>query len=158
MLSQFGSTYMLPLGTTRNSYEVCDRTKAHPQNLINLSDLRRSHNTTGETSSTHQIGTVRTYLWFRSISQRVIHRKSNIYILTCLTYLLYQGYASLNRIQSIVYPTAYGSNENMLICGLSFALIRTITWLKRGPSSQLLPVLFVRTLVYLQSILLNALI
>ncbi|THH12262.1 hypothetical protein EW145_g150 [Phellinidium pouzarii] len=26
------------------------------------------------------------------------------------------GYASLNRIQSIVYPTAYGTNENMLIC------------------------------------------
>ena len=28
-----------------------------------------------------------------------------------------QGYTSLNRIQSIVYPTAYGSNENLLICG-----------------------------------------
>jgi hypothetical protein len=30
---------------------------------------------------------------------------------------LIQGYTSLNRIQSIVYPTAYQSNENMLICG-----------------------------------------
>jgi hypothetical protein len=30
-----------------------------------------------------------------------------------------KGYTSLNRIQSIVYPTAYGSNENMLICGKS---------------------------------------
>ncbi|KAM6495763.1 Sec63 Brl domain containing protein [Amanita muscaria] len=29
------------------------------------------------------------------------------------------GYTSLNRIQSIVYPTAFGSNENLLICGLS---------------------------------------
>lgn len=28
-----------------------------------------------------------------------------------------QGYKTLNRIQSIVYPTAYRSNENMLICG-----------------------------------------
>lgn len=25
-------------------------------------------------------------------------------------------YATLNRIQSIVYPTAYGTNENMLVC------------------------------------------
>ncbi|KAH8830852.1 Sec63-domain-containing protein [Flagelloscypha sp. PMI_526] len=28
----------------------------------------------------------------------------------------FPGYSSLNRIQSIVYPTAYGTNENMLIC------------------------------------------
>ncbi|KAH8118593.1 Sec63-domain-containing protein [Phellopilus nigrolimitatus] len=28
----------------------------------------------------------------------------------------FPGYASLNRIQSIVYPTAYGTNENMLVC------------------------------------------
>lgn len=28
----------------------------------------------------------------------------------------FPGYQTLNRIQSIVYPTAYGSNENMLIC------------------------------------------
>ena len=27
-----------------------------------------------------------------------------------------QGVKSLNRIQSIVFPTAYGTNENMLIC------------------------------------------
>lgn len=33
-------------------------------------------------------------------------------------YLCIQGYTSLNRIQSIVYPTAYGSNENMLVCGM----------------------------------------
>jgi antiviral helicase SLH1 len=26
------------------------------------------------------------------------------------------GYISLNRIQSIVYPTAYGCNENVLVC------------------------------------------
>ncbi|KZP00099.1 Sec63-domain-containing protein [Calocera viscosa TUFC12733] len=28
----------------------------------------------------------------------------------------FPGYKSLNRIQSVVYPTAYGTNENMLIC------------------------------------------
>ncbi|KAJ3723103.1 Sec63-domain-containing protein [Lentinula raphanica] len=28
----------------------------------------------------------------------------------------FPGYESLNRIQSIVYSTAYGSNENMLVC------------------------------------------
>lgn len=28
----------------------------------------------------------------------------------------FPGYSSLNRIQSIVYPTAYETNENMLIC------------------------------------------
>ncbi len=29
-----------------------------------------------------------------------------------------QGYTSLNRIQSIIYPVAYRSNENMLVCGV----------------------------------------
>ncbi len=28
-----------------------------------------------------------------------------------------QGYTSLNRMQSIVQPTAMNTNENMLICG-----------------------------------------
>ena len=28
----------------------------------------------------------------------------------------FPGYSSLNRIQSIVFPTAYGTNENLLIC------------------------------------------
>ncbi|THV08678.1 Sec63-domain-containing protein [Dendrothele bispora CBS 962.96] len=28
----------------------------------------------------------------------------------------FPGYSSLNRIQSIVYPTAYSTNENMLVC------------------------------------------
>lgn len=28
----------------------------------------------------------------------------------------FAGYSSLNRMQSIIYPTAYGSNENMLVC------------------------------------------
>ena len=28
----------------------------------------------------------------------------------------FKSYKSLNRVQSIVYPVAYGTNENMLIC------------------------------------------
>jgi hypothetical protein len=28
----------------------------------------------------------------------------------------FQGYKTLNRIQSLVYPVAYNTNENMLIC------------------------------------------
>ncbi|KIK95504.1 hypothetical protein PAXRUDRAFT_11409 [Paxillus rubicundulus Ve08.2h10] len=28
----------------------------------------------------------------------------------------FPGYTTLNRIQSIIYPTAYGSNENILVC------------------------------------------
>lgn len=28
-----------------------------------------------------------------------------------------QGYQTLNRIQSIVQPTAMKTNENMLVCG-----------------------------------------
>ncbi|CDZ98858.1 sec63-domain-containing protein [Phaffia rhodozyma] len=28
----------------------------------------------------------------------------------------FPGYTSLNRVQSIIFPTAYGTNENMLVC------------------------------------------
>jgi antiviral helicase SLH1 len=28
----------------------------------------------------------------------------------------YKGYASLNRVQSIVFPIAFGTNENILVC------------------------------------------
>ena len=28
----------------------------------------------------------------------------------------FKGYKSLNRMQSLVYPVAYNTNENMLIC------------------------------------------
>jgi hypothetical protein len=44
-------------------------------------------------------------------------------IFLLVTNLKTKGYESLNRIQSIVQPTAMTSNENMLICGeLSFQL------------------------------------
>lgn len=38
-------------------------------------------------------------------------------VLSELAPLAFQGYVTLNRIQSIVYPTAYKTNENLLICG-----------------------------------------
>ena len=30
--------------------------------------------------------------------------------------LAFKGYQSLNRVQSIVYPVGYETNENMLVC------------------------------------------
>ncbi|KAL4075963.1 Sec63-domain-containing protein [Scleroderma citrinum] len=41
----------------------------------------------------------------------------------------FPGYTHLNRVQSIVYPTAYQSNENMLICGEYFHLLYTFVLL-----------------------------
>ena len=35
-----------------------------------------------------------------------------------------QSYVTLNRMQSIVQPTAMGTNENLLICGESPALFQ----------------------------------
>ncbi|KAI6164750.1 Sec63-domain-containing protein [Pisolithus thermaeus] len=57
------------------------------------------------------------------------------------------GYAHLNRVQSIVYPTAYGSNENILICaptGAGKTDVAMLTILRvldqhRGPSARELP-------------------
>ncbi|RKP34950.1 Sec63 Brl domain-containing protein, partial [Dimargaris cristalligena] len=68
-----------------------------------------------------------------------------------LCQLTFRGYKSLNRIQSIVYPTAYQSNENMLVCAPTGAgktdvamltMLRTISlfcepkpWTKPAPTS-----------------------
>ena len=38
----------------------------------------------------------------------------------------FKGYKSLNRVQSIVYETAYMTNENMLICAPTGAVSRLI--------------------------------
>ncbi|KAF8974332.1 Sec63-domain-containing protein [Flammula alnicola] len=83
VVSQFGSKYMLPLGTTRQTYEEYEEVVIPPakpvppmssERLIPISELNE------------------------------IVKGS------------FTGYSALNRIQSIVYPTAYGSNENLLIC------------------------------------------
>ncbi|KAI6105687.1 Sec63-domain-containing protein [Pisolithus sp. B1] len=54
------------------------------------------------------------------------------------------GYTHLNRVQSIVYPTAYGSNENILICWSGKTDVAMLTILRvldqhRGPSTRELP-------------------
>ncbi|KAJ7368153.1 Sec63 Brl domain-containing protein [Mycena albidolilacea] len=83
VLSQFGSKYMLPLGTVRQTYEDFEEVIIPPA---------------------------------RPVPPRVTERLISVSELDPLARGSFPGYESLNRIQSIVYPTAYGSNENMLIC------------------------------------------
>ncbi|KAF7352893.1 putative helicase mug81 [Mycena venus] len=83
VLSQFGSKYMLPLGTVRQAHEEYEEVIIPPA---------------------------------RPVPPRVTERLIPVSELDPLARGSFPGYASLNRIQSIVYPTAYGSNENMLIC------------------------------------------
>ncbi|KAJ7904375.1 Sec63-domain-containing protein [Mycena olivaceomarginata] len=83
VLSQFGSKYMLPLGTVRQMSEDFEEVIIPPA---------------------------------RPVPPRVTERLISVSELDPLARGSFPGYESLNRIQSIVYPTAYGSNENMLIC------------------------------------------
>lgn len=51
----------------------------------------------------------------------VEHSRQVLYDMPCfpdygLTMNGLQAYETLNRVQSIVYPIAYGTNENMLVC------------------------------------------
>ena len=48
------------------------------------------------------------------------------------------GYKALNRMQSFVYPTAYKTNENMLICAPTGAVRTTIYFVLLAPSFFLL--------------------
>ncbi|KAJ7283771.1 Sec63-domain-containing protein [Mycena rebaudengoi] len=84
VLSQFGSKYMLPLGTDRHMYEDFEEVIIPPA---------------------------------RPVPPRSTERLIAVSELDPLAKGSFPGYTSLNRIQSIVFPTAYGSNENMLICG-----------------------------------------
>ncbi|EKM59388.1 uncharacterized protein PHACADRAFT_137065 [Phanerochaete carnosa HHB-10118-sp] len=52
----------------------------------------------------------------RPVPPRVNERSIPVPELDQLCKGSFPGYSSLNRIQSIVYPTAYHSNENMLVC------------------------------------------
>ncbi|KAJ7742479.1 Sec63-domain-containing protein [Mycena maculata] len=83
VLSQFGSKYMLPLGTVRQMYEDFEEVIIPPA---------------------------------KPVPPRVSERLIPVSELDPLAKGSFPGYTSLNRIQSIVFPTAYGSNENMLIC------------------------------------------
>ncbi|KAG6378847.1 Sec63-domain-containing protein [Boletus reticuloceps] len=83
ILSQYGSKYMLPIGTTRHDYEDYEEVVIPPA---------------------------------KAVPPRESERLIPVSELDELARGSFPGYTSLNRIQSIVYPTAYGSNENMLVC------------------------------------------
>ncbi|KAI1796263.1 Sec63-domain-containing protein [Ganoderma leucocontextum] len=53
----------------------------------------------------------------RTVPPRATERLISVAELDPLAKGSFPGYTSLNRIQSIVFPTAYQSNENMLVCG-----------------------------------------
>ncbi|CAE6409404.1 unnamed protein product [Rhizoctonia solani] len=52
----------------------------------------------------------------KAVPPRINERPIPVGELDTLARGCFPGYRSLNRIQSIVYPTAYTTNENMLIC------------------------------------------
>ncbi|KAH9049582.1 Sec63-domain-containing protein [Lactarius hengduanensis] len=52
----------------------------------------------------------------KKIPPRATERLISVHELDDLAKQSFPGYSSLNRMQSIIYPTAYGSNENMLVC------------------------------------------
>ncbi|TFK43400.1 Sec63 Brl domain-containing protein [Crucibulum laeve] len=83
VLSQFGSKYMLPLGTSREMHEEYEEVIIPPA---------------------------------KPVPPRITERLLPVSDLDSLAKGCFPGYSSLNRIQSIVYPTAYNTNENMLIC------------------------------------------
>jgi antiviral helicase SLH1 len=82
-LSQFGSRYLLPLGTTRVSHDTYEEVTVPPA---------------------------------KTVPPRATEHPIRIQDLDPLAKGCFPGYATLNRIQSIIYPTAYGTNENMLVC------------------------------------------
>ncbi|KAF9008935.1 Sec63 Brl domain-containing protein [Cyathus striatus] len=83
ILSQYGSKFMLPLGTSRNTFEEYEEVIIPPS---------------------------------KDVLPRQNERLVPVAALDSLARGCFPGYVSLNRIQSIVYPTAYSSNENMLVC------------------------------------------
>ncbi|KIM68646.1 hypothetical protein SCLCIDRAFT_1208842 [Scleroderma citrinum Foug A] len=108
ILSQFGTKYSLPVGTSRHDYEdylevVIPPAKSVPlrpsERLISVSDL-------------DELG------------------KGS-----------FPGYTHLNRVQSIVYPTAYKSNENILICDVAMlTILRVLNQHRRHTIASGLPV------------------
>lgn len=43
-----------------------------------------------------------------------------------------QAYKTLNRLQSIVFPVAYSTNENMLVCAPTGAVSASVSALRRA--------------------------
>ncbi|KIJ70214.1 hypothetical protein HYDPIDRAFT_172092 [Hydnomerulius pinastri MD-312] len=81
VLSQYGTKYMLPLGTTRHDREDFEEVVIPPA---------------------------------KTVPPREFERLIPVSELDELAKGSFPGYTSLNRIQSIIYPAAYGSNENLL--------------------------------------------
>ncbi|KAJ6629115.1 Sec63-domain-containing protein [Mycena sp. CBHHK59/15] len=102
VLSQFGSKYMLPLGTIRQPHEDYEEVIIPPA---------------------------------RPVPPRSTERLIPVSELDPLAKGSFPGYTSLNRIQSIVYPTAYGSNENMLICDVAMLSILRVLDQHRSSAS-----------------------
>lgn len=60
--------------------------------------------------------------------KRTFHVRGLGCLILCIITLIAarsQAYKTLNRLQSIVYPVAYGSNENMLVCAPTGAVSAT---------------------------------
>lgn len=83
LLSQFGTKYARPLGTTTHDYEEYEEIIIPPAKVV---------------------------------PPRTSERLILVNELDDLARGSFPGYSSLNRIQSIVYSTAYESNENILVC------------------------------------------
>ncbi|KAG9014090.1 hypothetical protein FRB90_005597 [Tulasnella sp. 427] len=81
--SSFGSKFILPLGTTRQTDELCEEVVIPPS---------------------------------RPIPPKIDERLIPVSELEPLPRNSFPGYTTLNRMQSIIFPTVYGTNENLLIC------------------------------------------
>ncbi|KAI0306975.1 Sec63-domain-containing protein [Multifurca ochricompacta] len=62
----------------------------------------------------------------RNVPPRATERVIPVSELDDLARQSFSGYSSLNRMQSIIYPTAYGSNENMLLQPAQYVVYRLI--------------------------------
>lgn len=115
VLSSSGSKYILPIGTERKYFEVraCSLTVVHTNRSTGL---RRGYRTSSESRSTQDLGEVDPMLRTPPLGETVFSCEFH-FLDRARSSHMNQGYQTLNRIQSIVYPTAFGTNENMLICG-----------------------------------------
>ncbi|KAH9940596.1 Sec63-domain-containing protein [Amylocystis lapponica] len=107
ILSQFGSKYMLPLGTTRLDREDYEEVIIPPA---------------------------------KAVPPRLTERLIPVSELDPLAQGSFPGYTSLNRIQSIVFATAYQSNENMLVCDVAMLSILRVLQQHRSTASYTAPI------------------
>jgi hypothetical protein len=124
VLSQFGSKFMLPIGTRREEREVSPPQfpLASRPNQFDPAGIRRSHYTPSEGGSPSRNGKAHLGSRAGSVGQRIFPcEPQNQWGFPKAE--TSQGYTTLNRIQSIVFPTAFRSNENLLVCGKPIGVI-----------------------------------